>query len=182
VSTPAGTYRLGPENGTLSVRTRRTGAVAKAGHDLLIHVTAWEAEVGIADDPAATTIELSADGGSLRVREGTGGMKALDDDDRANIEQTIDDEILMRQPVTFRTTRVEPARDGGDLYVEGDVTIRGTTRPITFDLTVAEDGALRAVTTIRQTDFGMKPYTALFGALKVADEVEIEIDASLPTG
>jgi hypothetical protein len=182
VSTPAGTYRLGPENGTLSVRTRRTGAVAKAGHDLLIHVTAWEAEVGIADDPAATTIELSADGGSLRVREGTGGMKALDDDDRADIEQTIDDEILMREPVTFRTTRVEPARDAGDLYVEGDLTIRGTTRPITFDLTVAEDGALRAVTTIKQTDFGMKPYTALFGALKVADEVEVEIDASLPAG
>ena len=31
--------------------------------------------------------------------------------------------------------------------------------------------------TVAQTAFGMKPYSALFGALKVADEVEIEIDA-----
>ena len=38
MSLPAGTHTLGPENGTLSVRTGRTGAAAKAGHDLLIHV------------------------------------------------------------------------------------------------------------------------------------------------
>jgi hypothetical protein len=31
--------------------------------------------------------------------------------------------------------------------------------------------------TVKQTEFGMKPYSALFGALKVADAVEIAIDA-----
>ena len=36
---PAGGIRLGPDDGTLSLRTTRTGAAAKAGHDLLIHVT-----------------------------------------------------------------------------------------------------------------------------------------------
>ena len=43
MSIPPGTYRFGPDNGTLSVRTERTGAAAKAGHNLLLHVTAWEA-------------------------------------------------------------------------------------------------------------------------------------------
>jgi hypothetical protein len=33
---------------------------------------------------------------------------------------------------------------------------------------------------VKQTDFGIKPYTALFGALKVADDVRVEIDAALP--
>ena len=33
---------------------------------------------------------------------------------------------------------------------------------------------------VTQTEWGMKPYSALFGALKVADEVRVEIDARLP--
>ena len=47
MSLQTGTYRLGPDDGTLSVRTGRTGAAAKAGHDLLIHVTAWEATLAV---------------------------------------------------------------------------------------------------------------------------------------
>ena len=33
-------------------------------------------------------------------------MQALDDDDKANIDQTIHDEVLKRQDVTFRSTDV----------------------------------------------------------------------------
>ena len=138
---PAGTYRLGPGDGTLSLRTKRTGAVAKAGHDLLIHVTSWEATIEAGADPAETSIELTVDGSSLRVREGTGGIQKLDDDDRANIEQTIDDEILKRQAITFRSTRVQPAGEGGGLGVQGDLTLLGTTRPLTFDLVLADGGS-----------------------------------------
>src|SRR3954453_17775015 len=84
-------YRLGPENGMLTVRTKRTGAAAMAGHNLLIEVTSWEATIELG---APTAVTLEADGGSLRVREGSGGMQALGDEDRENIEQTIDDEVL----------------------------------------------------------------------------------------
>lgn len=170
-------YRFGPDNATLAVRTGRLGAVAKAGHDLLLHVTSWEGSMEVADQPADSTIELTADGGSLRVREGTGGMKALDDDDMANIEQTIDEEVLRRTAVSFRSTRVE-STDGG-LRVQGDLTMLGATHPIVFDV-VAADGSLSASAVLRQTDFGMKPYSALFGALKVADEVEVTLAADLP--
>ena len=166
-------YDLGPDQGTLSVRTGRKGTVAKAGHDLLIHVTRWRGTVALGDEPAVT---LDADATSLKVREGTGGMKALDDGDLANIEQTIDDDVLKRQDISFRSTRVEATADG--LSVTGDLTLRGTTRPVAFDLDVAE-GRVRGAAVVKQTDWGMKPYTALFGALKVADEVRVEIDAQL---
>ena len=106
---PAGTHRLGPENGTLSVRTGRIGAAAMAGHDLLLEVTAWEATLEVGEGAAETSLVLEADGGSLRVLEGTGGMQELGPDDRAGIEQTIDDEILKRSLVTFRSTEVETA-------------------------------------------------------------------------
>jgi polyisoprenoid-binding protein YceI len=165
------TYTLGPEDGILSVRTSRTGAVAKAGHDLVIHVTEWSATL----DTDAPSLTLDVDATSLRVREGTGGMKPLGEDDLSNIETTIDDEVLLRRDISFRSTRVQPT-DGG-LAVEGDLTLVGATRPIAFDLAVGERVTGAAV--VRQTDWGMKPYTALFGALKVADEVRVEIDAAL---
>ena len=179
MSLAAGTYKLGPDDGTLSVRTERTGAAAKAGHDLLIHVTAWEATLEVGDDPAATSIELVADAASLRVREGTGGMKSLGDDDKASIHQTIDDDVLKRRAITFRSTGVT----GGDakLSVEGELTLAGTTRPLAFDLDVGDGGRLHAVAVVKQSDWGMKPYSGLFGALKVVDEVEVAIDAGLPS-
>jgi polyisoprenoid-binding protein YceI len=173
VSITAGTYRLGPSDGTLSVRTRRTGAVAKAGHDLRLEVSAWEATLEVGED---TRLELTADGTSLRVREGTGGMQALDDGDMANIETTIDDEVLKRGAIAFRSTRA--AQTPGGLSVEGDLTLLGATRPIAFDVAVA-DGTLTAAAIVKQTDFGIKPYSALFGALKVADEVTVELEARL---
>jgi len=101
-------------------------------------------------------------------------MMALDDGDLANIEQTIDDDVLKRQDISFRSTRVEATADG--LSVTGDLTLRGTTRPITFDLNVG-DGRAHGAAVVKQTAWGMKPYTALFGTLKVADEVEVRIES-----
>jgi YceI-like domain len=165
-------YTLGPEDGILSVHTSRTGAVAKAGHDLLLHVTEWRATL----DTDAPSLTLDADATSLRVREGTGGMKPLDEDDLANIEQTIDDEVLLRRDISFRSTSM--SAEGDELSVTGDLTLLGATRPLSFDLALA-DGRVRGTAIVRQTDWGMKPYSALFGALKVADEVRVEIDARI---
>jgi hypothetical protein len=165
-------YTLGPEDGILSVRTTRTGAVAKAGHDLLLHVTEWSATL----DTDAPSLTLDADATSLRVREGTGGMMPLGEDDMSNIETTIDDEVLLRHAIAFRSTRVHAT--GGRLAVEGDLTLVGATHPVAFELAVGDRVTGAAV--LKQTEWGMKPYTALFGALKVADEVRVEIDAALP--
>jgi polyisoprenoid-binding protein YceI len=163
--------RLGPENATLSVHTKRGGAAAKAGHDLELHVTAWEGAL----DLEAGNAELTADASSLRVQKGTGGMQKLGDEDKDNIHKTIDDEVLQKRNITFRSTRVAPA--GADRWrVEGDLTLAGKTEPIAFDLT-AHDGAVRAAATVTQSRWGMKPFSALFGTLKVLDDVEIQLQS-----
>ena len=180
MSIQAGTHKLGPENGILSVRTGRTGAAAKAGHDLVIDVAAWQATLEVGADPAQTSIVLDADATSLRVREGTGGIQALGDDDKANIQQTIDDEVLKRQAIEFRSTAVQTTADGSRLSVQGELTLVGKSHPIAFDLTVGDDGKLRGSAVVKQTDWGITPYSTLFGALKVVDEVEVAIDAGLP--
>jgi hypothetical protein len=168
------TYTLGPADATLTVHTGKTCAAAKAGHDLTIEVTSWEAALRLGAEP---TLALTADPRSLRVLDGHGGMQSLGDDDKANIEKTIDDEVLEGEPIAFRSNAVEVA--GSSLAVEGELTLAGTTRPLAFDLNVA-DGRLRATAVVTQTDFGMKPYSTLFGALKVADDVIVELDAGVP--
>ena len=122
------------------MRTERTGAAAKAGHDLLIHVIGWEATLEVGDDPS---IVLEVDPTSLRVRDGTGGMQPLGYEDKASIEQTIDDEVLLRRNIEFRSTSVESA--DGRISVKGELTLVGETRPIAFDLAVGDDGRLSEV-------------------------------------
>lgn len=173
-----GTYRLGPDTGTLSIKTGRTGAIAKAGHDLLIEVGAWGATVEIAADIEASVLELNADSTSLLVREGTGGMKALDDDDKTGIARTIDEEVLKGTPIVFRSRSVRSSPEGR-LRVEGDLELGGGVHGIDFDLLTGEAGHLSGSAVVKQTLWGLKPYTALFGTLKVADEVQILFDARL---
>jgi hypothetical protein len=165
--------KFGPDNATLTVRTRRTGAAAKAGHDLLIEVTSWAATFDMAADPQ---LALSADSRSLRVREGTGGMQPLDDDDRAGIEQTIDEEVLMGTPIEFRSTSVEEGAEGGPVTVAGELELAGQRRPPSLELATGEGGRLTATAVVTQSEWGMKPYSALFGTLKVADDVEIAVE------
>ena len=63
----AGIHKFGPDNATLAIRTKRGGAAAKAGHDLLIHVTSWQATLQVGAEAAESTLALDADGSSLRA-------------------------------------------------------------------------------------------------------------------
>ena len=180
MSVSSGRHELGPDDATLSVRTKRTGAAAKAGHDLLIHVTSWRATLAIGEDGGETSAELVADSTSLEVIEGTGGVQALGEDDRANIGQTIEDEVLEGKEIQFRSTRAEPDADGERIDFEGELTIGGATHPVGFGLTISDDGAISAGAVVKQTDWGIEPYSALFGALKVRDEVEVALEGHLP--
>src|SRR4029453_7231752 len=106
---------FGPGNARLTLRTTRTGAASKAGHDLLIEVTSWSATLDPEAHPALT---LSADSRSLRVLEGSGGIQALGERDKAGIAQTIKDEVLEGTSIEFRSTSVEgdePIRVQGEL-------------------------------------------------------------------
>jgi polyisoprenoid-binding protein YceI len=176
--TEPGTYELGPNDGTLSVRTGKSGAASKAGHNLLIAVERWGATVELAADPAQSVLELTADSTSLAVLEGTGGMQSLGDDDKTGITQTINQEVLKGTPISFRSTAVRPDGDG-KLHVTGDLELAGGINLVAFDVEIADDGRLTGSATLKQTEWGMKPYSALFGTLKVSDAVQVAIDAQL---
>ncbi len=178
-----GTYRLGPDCGRVLIKTGRAGLAARAGHDLTIEVTRWSGQVTIPDDEAgvtAATVSAELDFGSLAVREGTGGAKPLTDRDRRDIANTAAKILGGGDQATaaFTSARVIPAGAGG--AIEGTLTFRGKSQPVRLQVTSAAPGRhYRGTATVRQTDFGITPYTGFFGALKLRDEVAVEFEADL---
>jgi polyisoprenoid-binding protein YceI len=175
----AGIHTVGPDSGALRVHTYREGMAQKVGHDLIIDVGQWQANLEVAEGGTPKAIALEADPRSLQVREGQHGVKPLTDKDRAEIRSNIDQKVLRGQPIAFSSRTVELA--DGRLTVRGELTMAGSTRPSSFELDVAGDGRLSGRLSVTQSEWGIKPYRALMGALKVRDTVEVVLSVALPT-
>lgn len=197
-----GSFLLGPDCGRVLIKTGRAGLAARAGHDLTIEITRWSGRVTI-PDAGVTAAEVTAelDLGSLAVLEGTGGAKPLTDKDRGDIVKTAR-KILGTGAASFASTGIVPATSGGTVSggaasggaasgeaasgeaasggaIEGTLTLNNTSRPVRLQVVSPAAGQYRASATIKQTDFGITPYSGFFGALKLRDEIGLEFDADL---
>jgi len=181
MSLRAGIHELGPGTASLVVKTYREGLAAKAGHDLIIEVRQWGATLAVGEDPSRSSLQLQADARSLYPREGLRGVKPLTDKDRDEVRKNIDEKVLGGEPISFRSSAVERADSDGRLKVHGELTIRGQSRPAAFELSVGVDGHVTGTAQLVQSDWGIKPYRGLMGALKVRDSVEVVFDGVLPT-
>jgi polyisoprenoid-binding protein YceI len=177
---PTGRYRLGTESGQIVLRTFRDGLAATAGHDLVIELPRWSGELVVDDDKAPESLEVRIDVGALVVREGTGGLKPLTDRDRREIATTARKLLAADQhPETiFSASQFELS--GDNAVIEGNLSIRGVARPLRLLVSQAEPGSYRGTGTLVQSAYGLKPYTAFFGALKVRDAVDIEVNVVIP--
>lgn len=174
-----GTYQLGRENASLRINTKRAGAAAKAGHDLVIEVNSWQGTLEVSEDPSQSSLTLSADSGSMEVIEGTGGVMALTDEDKVEVKKTLEAEVLQPGLVEFDSTEVTPTDDGQGLGVTGELSMNGNVHPLHFELELGPGGAVSARALLKQSDWGIKPYSGLFGTLKVRDEIEVVGEAAL---
>lgn len=177
---PTGRYRLGTESGRIVLRTFRDGLASTAGHDLVIELPRWSGELVIDDDKAPESLVVRIDIGALVVREGTGGLKPLTDRDRREIATTARRLLASDQhpEAVFTANQFELPGDNG--VIEGNLSIRGVTRPLRLQVSQPEPGSYRGTGTLVQSGYGIKPYTAFFGALKVRDTVDIEVNAVIP--
>ncbi len=166
------------------LHTHRTGLGSRIGHDLTIEVTDWDGTATVdRDDPARSEVTVHIKVDSFEVREGTGGLKPLTDGDRAEIKKRMREKILKtgsHPAITFAATGFSgtPA----DLGVEGSLTIVGVRRPVTFRASVQEHeepARVRGRAQVVQSEWGIKPYSAFFGALQLRDAVAIDFDAAL---
>ena len=178
-----GTYTFGPADGTLRVRTGRQGLVSMVGHDLTLEAANWRATATVDDDMGCSEVRAVIEPRSLDVVGATGGAKPVTDRDRRDIKKNIAG-LLGNDSITFQSTSVQ-AKDGVGVTVTGDLSIAQRIRRVTLDLTIEPDGGtarLQGRLPIVQSDFGLRPFVGLMGALKVKDEVEVALDIRLPAG
>ena len=176
-----GNFRLGPDAGRVVIKTGRAGLAAKAGHDLTLEVTRWSARIEVPAEEiggvTAAKVTAELDLGSLEVREGTGGVKPLTDGDRGQIKKQMES-ILGGATATFTSSRIISSGASGGA-IEGTLTLNGKTQPVRLQVTEPGSGRYRGSATVVQSAFGIKPYTGFFGALKLRDEVGVELEVDL---
>ncbi|MDV8021611.1 YceI family protein [Rhodococcus sp. IEGM 1330] len=165
--------------GQLAVRTDVTGRASKMGHRLTIAVTSWSATVEWSGD-TPTAVTLTAEVRSLEVVHGEGGLTPLIGPEKivakANALKSFDAD---RYPsIEFRSAEIT-AVDAG-FQVAGTAEIHGVSREITVDVNVTDLGdrwRIVSETAVRQSDYKITPYSQMFGAMKVVDEVTVTFDA-----
>jgi YceI-like domain len=187
-----GTYELGPGDGRVLVKTGREGLAARAGHDLTMEITRWSARVTVPDSASggigAATLTAELDLGSLAVREGSGGAKPLTDRDRRDIEGQARKALGSAAKASYASARVVPSSSSGTSVngaIEGTLMLNGKSQPIRLQVISPVSGQFRGSATVRQTDFGITPYSGLFGTLKLKNEVTIEFEVKfkeIPNG
>jgi polyisoprenoid-binding protein YceI len=172
-----GTYNLGPSDGSVRVKTGRQGMASKVGHDLTLEAGNWKATLVVDGDPSRSEVKATIEPRSLEVTAATGGAKPVSDKDKKDIKKNISG-LLGNDSITFTSTSVNV--NDTKVKAEGSLSIAGQSRPVTLDLTATPDGRLSGSMTIVQSEFGIKPFSAMMGALKVKDEVEVNLDVALP--
>lgn len=166
-------YEIGPEHGRLLIRTGRSGLGRRAGHDLTLEATRWRATV--TDAGTASSAEVVVEVAGIEVREGTGGVLPLSDQDRTEIARNLRKVLRAdRYPeIVYRAAAI------GDHELTGELTVMGRAEPLAVNADLTGD-RVTGSTVVKQTRWGIKPFSAFFGALKLADDVRVEFDLTLP--
>jgi len=174
-----GTYELGPDAGRLLLKTSRSGLGRRAGHDLTIEATRWSGTATVGADAASSSVEVTVEVDGLEVREGAGGVLPLSDSDRTEIRKNLRKVLQSdRHPaIAFEAGGASGTPE--EFTVEGELTIAGRAQSLTLR-GGEQDGRITGGATVRQSRWGIKPYSAFFGALKLADDVEIVFDLAIP--
>ncbi len=164
---------------TCHVFTEKEGLLSKVAHDLRIRVDRFDLKIEGEGAPAERSVVATFDPTSLVVEtclaSGRDNPGALSGSDFRKIEDTIRKDVLDTRrfsKIEFRSTRVE--EEGDALRVVGDLTLHGRTREIRARVRDAGD-TWEAEVVVHQPDFGIEPYKAMLGTLKIKPDVRVKL-------
>ena len=163
--------------------TYKEGLLSAVAHDLKLRVGRFRVEID-----GASAVSASFDASSLRVvtamRGSAESPATLSDKDRRDIEENTAKDVLetkRHKEIRFASTAVERAGDG--YRVQGRLTIKGRERPISLQVQ-REGDRLVGEMTLHQPDFGVKPFSAMLGALRIKPDVRVRVSVpatAMPT-
>lgn len=163
------------------VFTFKEGALSALAHDLELKVSRLTVELEPAGDASYKLVaRLAADSLVVLHAMKDGRPTAqLSASDRRKIEKTITGEVLdVRRHPEIRYEATATANQDG-FTLTGELTLQGRRRPLVITARL-HDGHLRAEVTLHQPDFGIQPYSALLGTLKLRPDVKVRISLPWP--
>lgn len=169
-------------SGQLIVKTGVTGRASRIGHRLTIAMNAWQATVSwTGQEPSG--VDVNVDVKSLEVLHGEGGVTPLSGPEKALVRANALKSLAADRfaAIRFQADDIERTADGYRLT--GTLEIHGRTRPRSINVRVEDlddTWQLSCVTQVRQSEFGIKPYSMFIGSMKVADDVTVSYTGSRP--
>jgi hypothetical protein len=161
-----------PRSPEIFVDTFREGMLAVVGHDLRIEAQRFELRA-IAGNLTAK-VDLSA----LRVLgsmvKGRLEPSAPSPNERAEIEQRIRTEVLDSTRNREASLNATVQADGTGFTITGTLVLCGRAQPLRARVTRSAD-ALETSVELVPSHYGIKPFRALGGALRIADKVIVRV-------
>ena len=157
---------------TIHIFTFKEGLLSRLAHDLRLRVERFEVRL------EGGRLTARFDTRSIRVdgvmRHGALDASAPGESDRREIERTIAGRVLdvARHPSVVLTATLHV--EGRGARVRGELELHGRREPI--DALVRVDGdQLRAEVVLTPSRWGIAPYRAMGGTLRVQDRVRVEV-------
>lgn len=180
--TKSRTYTIVAGESSFWVFVPKAGLLSGFAHDHEIGVKSFTGKIVVPEAGASNgSLELNVDATSLTVLD-----KKPSEDDKKKIYNSMHTEVLesAKYPkINFKSAAVSDLKQtGGDAYnfsLNGDLTLHGVTKRIAFPVSLTINAQeLRAIGkyTLRQTDFGIKPYSAAGGTIKVKNEITVHFN------
>jgi polyisoprenoid-binding protein YceI len=164
-------HNIDTQKSTLTIHVGKTGAFSGLGHE---HEVRAPIHSGKADTGSRPAVEIHVNASELRVID-----KDASEKERVEVQKTmVGPEVLDSEhhpEIVFKSTGAEPTGQGR-WTLHGNLTLLGQTRPVTVQVTL-QNGHYTGETTVKQTDFGIKPPGKL--GVRAKDEVKIEFDVRL---
>lgn len=173
-------YMINPTVSRFTVKAFASGLLSAFGHSPTIAIRDMQGEVRF--DPSvieSSSLHFVVRAESLAVTDN------VSDKDRREMETEMRERVLevARYPqIVYDAPRVSvknTADSQSDIVLLGQLTLHGVTRaqPIAAGIVVTGD-LLRAFGefSVRQSDYNIKPTSAVGGGLKVKDEVKLSFD------
>ncbi len=166
----------GPARADIRVFIYKEGLLSTVAHDLQLRITRFEISLSPSGQGFWARIEASSVEVISAMKDGHEDPGALSASNKAEILSNIRKEVLHSDKynsVVFESTAVSEGQ------VSGKLTLHGVTREIRVK--VRDEGGERVgEVRLDQRDFNIKPYSALFGALKVQPEVLVRVTIPWP--
>jgi polyisoprenoid-binding protein YceI len=171
-------YRVDPADSIVVIEVRRSGSLARLGHDHVVASHDVGGYVVPADGRADLYVPLAklvVDEAKLRTEAGFETQPS--ESDIAGTRANMLNSVLEAERFPFALIRVSGAdASKGNANLKVSITLHGTTRTPEFPAQI-ETAENQLVVSGRlsfdQTDFGMTPYTVLGGAIAVRNQVDL---------